>query len=79
MAVRLAPDVSATPFLWVWRLVLGCGLALAMVLGSEYLPAAPAASPSAAPVPAASPTRPAAEIQHGACEVSLIGIAVPIV
>ena len=29
-----------TAFGWLWRLVLGCGLALAMVLGSEFLPAA---------------------------------------
>jgi hypothetical protein len=36
---------SATDFGWMWRLVLGCSLALAIVLGSEFLSAAPPTIP----------------------------------
>jgi membrane fusion protein, heavy metal efflux system len=41
--IRVNPAASGgtTAFNWLWRVVLGSGLALAMVLGSQLLPAAP--------------------------------------
>jgi multidrug efflux pump subunit AcrA (membrane-fusion protein) len=41
VAIRRSASSGSTAFGWLWRLVLGCGLALAMVLCSEFLPAAP--------------------------------------
>ena len=78
-AIRLSTDsatAGTTAFAWLWRLALGSGLALVLVLGAEFLSAAPLADGSAgsaaeaktvpaAKSPATDPEKSAAPVPTG--------------